>query len=214
MNKIKTFIIDSGDSKTDLCELGNKSDKSPYCIWEHYHKHPYTPIYSLLLAPYRNKTINFCEIGIAGGESIKMWREYFNPDSVIYAMDSCDDFLAMTNNRNLKNVVTRHIDVGDPVYMNKVFTDINTQFDIIVDDSDHNFESQKNIISVVVNFLKPGGLLIIEDVERSISAEKYEENLGPALLSLFESVYYIKGEHNKKYSGDYNNDTLLVFVKV
>lgn len=214
MNKIKTFIIDSGDSKTYLCELGNKSDKSPYCIWEHFHRHPYTPIYSLLLAPYRNKTIQFCEIGIAGGESIKMWREYFNPDSVIYAMDSCAEFLDMTNHRNLKNVVTQHIDVGDPVYMNKVFTDINEQFDIIVDDSDHNFESQKNIISVVVNFLKPGGLLIIEDVERSISAEKYEEKLGPALLSLFESVYYIKGEHNNKYSGDYNNDTLLVFVKV
>ena len=37
--------------------------------------------------------------------------------------------------------------------------------------------------------------------------------LGEELLSLFESVYYVKAEHKNRFSGDYNNDSLLVFIK-
>lgn len=212
--KIQTFTIDSESSKTDLCELGNKSDKSPHCVWLHYHKHPYTPIYSLLLGPYRNKVIQFCEIGVAGGESIKMWREYFNrEETVIWAMDCSPGFLAMLEERQLKNIKTSLIDVADVESIRRVFSSCDGEFDIIVDDSDHNFDSHKKIVETVVNYLKPGGILIIEDVERAISAEKYEAHFGKDLLDRFESVYYIKAEHEKRFSGDFNNDSLLIFVK-
>jgi trans-aconitate methyltransferase len=212
--KIQTFTIDSESSKTDLCELGNKSDKSPHCVWLHYHKHPYTPIYSLLLGPYRNKQTTFCEIGVAGGESIKMWREYFScKDTVIWAMDCSPGFLAMLHERGLHNVHTALIDVTDKECINNVFGSTTKKFDIIVDDSDHYFDSHLKLVNVLVNYLNPGGILIIEDVERAISAEKYEEALGAEILSRFESIYYIKAEHQKRFSGDFNNDSLLIFIK-
>lgn len=213
MGKIQTFTINSENSKTQLCEFGHSTDKSPHNNIPHFHKHPYTPIYSLLLGPYRNRSILFCEIGVAGGYSVEMWRRYFNIESIIVAMDNSEELLDSVNNRGLQNVFPLKIDVKNEEGMNSRFRQINFQFDIILDDSDHEFESHIKIVRTLTKFLKPGGMLIIEDVFRSNSADKYEAALGPELLAPFESVYYINAEHVNKFSGDFNNDSLLVFIK-
>jgi SAM-dependent methyltransferase len=213
MGKIQTFTIDSEVSKTQLCEFGHSTDKSPHNKISHFHKHPYTPIYSLLLGPYRNRPIQFCEIGIAQGYSVEMWRRYFNIESIIVAMDNSFELLARVGDRSLQNVFPLQIDVTNEEAMESRFREINFQFDIILDDSDHVFESHIKIVRTLTKFLKPGGMLIIEDVSRSNTADKYEAALGPELLEPFESVYYIKAEHANKFSGDFNNDSLLIFIK-
>jgi SAM-dependent methyltransferase len=213
MVKIQTYTIDSHEAKTELCIFGDTTDKSPHNIWLHYHKHPYTPIYSLLLGPYRNKVINFCEIGIAGGDSIKMWKKYFHEDTHIFGMDSSPGFLDMLAQKEYKNVFPLHIDVTNEEYMREKLKEINTTFDIVLDDSDHNIDSQRKIVRTFLPFLKSGGMMIIEDVNRSEPAEKYEEFFGEELLNHFESIYYIKAEHKNRFSGDYNNDSLLIFIK-
>ena len=213
MGKIQTFTIDSEISKTQLCEFGHSTDKSPHNKIQHFHKHPYTPIYSLLLGPYRNRSILFCEIGVAGGYSVEMWRRYFNIESIIVAMDNSQELLNSVINRGLQNVFPLKIDVTNEEGMNSRFREINFQFDIILDDSDHEFESHIKIVRTLTKFLKPGGMLIIEDVARTNNADKYEAALGPELLEPFESIYYIKAEHANKFSGDFNNDSLLIFIK-
>ena len=213
MVKIQTYTIDSHDAKTDLCVFGDKTDKSPHNVWLHYHKHPYTPIYSLLLGPYRNKVINFCEIGVAGGDSITMWKKYFHEDTQIFGMDSSPGYLEMLKEKEYPNVFPIHIDVTNEEYMREKLNEINITFDIILDDSDHTIDSQRKIVKSFLPFLKAGGLLIIEDVNRSESAEKYEAYFGEELLNNFESIYYIKAEHKNRFSGDYNNDSLLIFIK-
>jgi len=213
MGRIQTYTIDSHEAKTELCVFGETTDKSPHNVWLHYHKHPYTPIYSLLLGPYRNKVIKFCEIGIAGGDSIKMWKKYFHEDTIIFGMDVSHGFLEMLKERGYSNVFPIYIDVTNEEYMNETLKEIDTTFDIILDDSDHSIESQRKVVRSFLPFLKAGGLLIIEDVNRSESAEKYEEYFGEELLNNFESIYYIKAEHKNRFSGDYNNDSLLIFIK-
>jgi len=213
MVRIQTYTIDSHEAKTELCVFGETTDKSPHNVWLHYHKHPYTPIYSLLLGPYRNKVIKFCEIGIAGGDSIKMWKKYFHEDTIIFGMDVSHGFLEMLKERGYSNVFPIYIDVTNEEYMNETLKEIDTTFDIILDDSDHSIESQRKVVRSFLPFLKAGGLLIIEDVNRSESAEKYEEYFGEELLNNFESIYYIKAEHKNRFSGDYNNDSLLIFIK-
>jgi SAM-dependent methyltransferase len=157
--------------------------------------------------------IKFCEIGIAGGDSIKMWKKYFHEDTIIFGMDVSHGFLEMLKERGYSNVFPIYIDVTNEEYMNETLKEIDTTFDIILDDSDHSIESQRKVVRSFLPFLKAGGLLIIEDVNRSESAEKYEEYFGEELLNNFESIYYIKAEHKNRFSGDYNNDSLLIFIK-
>jgi len=188
------------------------SDKSPHNIIAHYHKHPYTPIYSLLFGHLRNKPITFCEIGIAGGYSIKMWKNYFCKETQIVAMDYDTNLLAHIENFEFQNVVTSFINVQDEESIEKSFTNMGLLYDIILDDSDHIFESHINVVKKATQFLKPGGMLLIEDVFLNNKAQKYEDALGD-LLNPFESVYYIKSEHKNRFSGDWNNDGILVFIK-
>ena len=57
---------------------------SPYKSRKHS---TYFPVYDYLLAPYRNKEITFVEIGILGGGSLFMWREFFGPKARIIGID-------------------------------------------------------------------------------------------------------------------------------
>jgi hypothetical protein len=90
---IPTFVIDSSKAPTDLCFLGASAnaDKSPFN--PNGHRHPYTPLYNVLLAPHRYKPIHFGEIGVAMGASVHMWRHYF--ESARLDFFDCDEqFLA------------------------------------------------------------------------------------------------------------------------
>jgi len=48
--------------------------------------HSFVNLYSMLLDPIREKVQHILEVGVATGQSIKMWHEYF-PNAQIYGMD-------------------------------------------------------------------------------------------------------------------------------
>ena len=50
--------------------------------WMHYF-----PIYERHLAPWRNKTLTFIEIGVFKGGSLQMWRHYFGEQALIVGVD-------------------------------------------------------------------------------------------------------------------------------
>ena len=56
------------------------------------------------------------------------------------------------------------------INLTDTMNEINQKFDIIIDDSNHIFESQMNIIEVCNSFIKPNGYLIIEDIYTSKKA--------------------------------------------
>lgn len=212
MKKINTIIFDSLNSISDLCKFGEKTDKSPHNILDTLHKHPYTPLYSLLFCHLRNKDIMFCELGIATGGSIEMWRKYFTKNSIIYGFELDDSNIDIVEKLNLNNVIIKNINTSDINNMEYVFKETNVLFDIIVEDTNHELINQKNVVSVARNYLKSGGILIIEDIYKRNNADVYEELLNEYLDS-FDLVYYIVTDHNNKFSGDWNNDAVIVLIK-
>jgi SAM-dependent methyltransferase len=80
------------------------------------------------------------------------------------------------------------------VHMTKKY-DIN-ELDIICDirddDVSYQFEDQLRIIENIYHYLKPGGRLIIEDIDNS-----YENNYS-VLLDKFKHCYFIKLDDNTK----------------
>jgi predicted O-methyltransferase YrrM len=86
------------------------------------------------------------------------------------------------------------------------------QYDVILDDSSHEFDHQIRIIKEGFPLLKPGGYLIVEDVFRSTPEERYEQALNQILPQCAEA-YFVICNHEERYSPGWNNDKLLVLVK-
>jgi hypothetical protein len=67
-------------SRTELCEIGkkHKTDKQ----W-----HGYTKVYYEIMKELKDENINFLEIGIYFGASLRMWHEFFKKGK-IYGIDN------------------------------------------------------------------------------------------------------------------------------
>ena len=131
---------------------GSRSDK------EHFHKY-ITGFYGNKFDPLRNDKLDILEIGLFRGDSIKLWEDFFI-NSNIYCADLNKDYL--------------HHEFSDRVELflmdayTQEFLDLlknkNLKFDIIIDDGPHSFDSQNFTCQNLFQFLKPGGILIVEDV--------------------------------------------------
>lgn len=208
---IPTFVLDSSKAPTDLCILGAKfgADKSPYNTVGH--RHPYTGLYSVLLAPYRNRAIHFGEIGVAMGASVRMWRNYF-PQARLDFFDKDMNFLAHSHNFGYPNTFFSTMDVNFKESIEYALKESGELFDVLLDDSSHNVNDQKNIIAAALPFLKPGGILLIEDVFRAEPDKSYEEIIKPCEDQISFYAFFLT-EHENKYSPGWDNDKVLMIVK-
>lgn len=136
----------------------------------------YTPTYTDLFEPIRDKKINLLEIGIgtviAGaqssmsntqiqnykpGASLRVWKEYF-PNSLVYGGDIQKD-TQFTEDR----IQTFLFDSTNKTECDSTLKDI--EFDIIIDDGWHAWKAQMDTITNLFSRVKVGGYYIIEDIE-------------------------------------------------
>jgi len=124
--------------------------------------HHYFDIYSRHFERYRDKPIRMLEIGVFRGGSLRMWKEYFHPDSTIVGID-IDESCAAHEIAD-RNVFVRIGSQADPNFLAEVTGEFGP-FDIILDDGSHKTHHQ--IISFGALFktaLKDGGCYMVEDV--------------------------------------------------
>lgn len=121
----------------------------------------YIPFYNMLFSSLRYKEINFGEIGIYKNSSMKMWREYF-PKANLYGWDSNLNFINNAKEDNIPNSSYDYIDVTNEKLLCESFEKCDRRFDILIDDSDHNFWSRIRIIRNSQKYLNPGGLLVLK----------------------------------------------------
>lgn len=135
-------------------------------------KHRYTELYHMLFHPYRQRKINFLEMGllIGGPEhgidadretsdcpSIRMWLEYF-PEAEIHGLD-VSDFSWFEHDR----FTFHRCDMDDRVAIARAAANMPTP-DIVIDDASHASHHQQNAFLEMFPRLAPGGLYVIEDL--------------------------------------------------
>lgn len=157
------------NEKTTLCHLMEKygSDKSSY-------KHNYTRFYEQVMRPYKDKKIHLFELGIgsdnpeveynmgesaAPGASLYAWRDYF-PNGLIHGADIDKNVLFQDI-----RIDTQYCDQKNGQDIENMFDYFGVDFDFIILDGAHDFESNKIFFEYAIHRLKKSGFLFIEDLE-------------------------------------------------
>jgi len=208
--------IDYKSQKTILCDIGKKydTDKSSQRenVTDYRHCHPYTLFYDSLFTSKKNENVTIAELGILNGSSLRMWQEYF-PNAKIYGFENNYDLISdFKNNYNNERIALHYVDVKIKTSIELAFSNINQMYDIIIEDTTHEFEDQIRTIESVYSYLKPGGVLIIEDIFKRYNEKDYIERLSP-ILKHFQSYYFVSLEHKNRVSTGWDNDKLFVLIK-
>jgi len=217
LNNGFSFNIDYKDSKSVLCELGRMydTDKSSQRanVTNTRHCHPYTLFYNSLFETKREEQLNIAELGILEGGSLLMWRDYF-PNSTIHGFDFNVDFLNKFKSKynDKTRIILNQINVKDGNNIKNVFYNIGKQFDVIIEDTTHQFEDQIRVIQNIYPYLKPGGILIIEDIFKKYKEKDYYKYLRNILVH-FQDSYFVSLEHKNRNSTGWDNDKLFILVK-
>lgn len=226
MKKINKLIIDSTDMISELCLLGAKhrTDKSPLCsplakyIFDPIeYGHAYTGIYEFLFRGMKHKDIKFAEIGVQYNKSIRCFREYFDK-AEIHGFDHVPQFIEAAKSEDLPNTYYHWLDAFHKETIVKAMDESGGQFDVIIEDSSHQFVTQINFIEILHNYLKPGGILIIEDIYPDVhkSVDYIDEKFAKAIEPFahnYSSIMFIEPKHKFQYSGIHQCDKLLVLYK-
>jgi len=130
----------------------------------------YAPHYEHLLGHLRNEPINLIEIGVGGGESIRMWMDFF-PKAHVFGVD----IVAKTNIWNTEgDAIERYTftegDQSSYDFWEKFLYVNGTDWSVLVDDGGH-FSNQIIMTHTCMwPHIKPGGFYCIEDLACSYSS--------------------------------------------
>jgi predicted O-methyltransferase YrrM len=168
--------------------------------------------YEGLFKNKKNENLKIAELGILDGASLLMWKEYFT-NSEIYGFEYNDDLINNFKKKfNNDRITLSNIDVTNKNSIINAFSTTNLLYDIIIEDTTHRFEDQIRVIENIYQYLKPGGVLIIEDIFKSYNEKDYIDRLGP-ILEYFQDFYFIELDHVNKNSTGWDNDKLFILVK-
>lgn len=139
--------------------------------------HSYLPVYEKLLQPLRFTATHVVEIGIAQGGSIKLWRDYFSK-ALIHAVDLYDKQSLPPDLERLPDVICY---TNADAYSTEFLQYMYVPLDLVIDDGPHTLQSQIACIQSYLPRLKPGGILIIEDVQDWSHMQRLKEAIPPTI---------------------------------
>lgn len=146
---------------------------SPYLSIKHS---TYFEAYDALFTRYRDRPITFVEIGVLGGGSLFMWREFFGPKARIIGVDL---------NPNARKWQEHGFEIfigsqSDPAFWESFRAEVGP-VDILLDDGGHTYSQQIVTTEAMLTTIRDNGLLVVEDTHTS-----YMDGFGPQKFSFVE----------------------------
>jgi len=147
----------------------------------------YTQLYSTLLSHLRSEKLTLLEIG-ATAETLNLWASYFPAATIVGISDT---FIALPENDRIR-IAQCAPNSEDSV---KEFFRINgiLNYDIIIDHGQPNCMDVLSTIRNFYNHLTPGGLYIIEGINRDHDLYKYPTMIG---CMCEHDSYFFAGQNN------------------
>ena len=138
----------------------------------------------------RHKPLRLVEIGIACGCSIQLWKSWFtNCDIYSFDVNLCGD-----SKVDIDGTTLLYQDAYD---LNSVNLFEDNSLDYVIDDGPHNLQSQKDSILLYLPKIKPGGKIIIEDVQDISWIDEFINLIKIHSLSVTYKVYDMRNNKNR-----------------
>ena len=154
----------------------------------------YFDVYEDLLEKYKDKNLTFVEIGVFGGGSLFMWREFFGPKARIIGIDFNPDAKILEKDGF-------EIFIGDQSskeFWEHFYNNVGN-IDILLDDGAHRYSHQIETILNSENNINDGGMIIIEDTHTSYMSEfgpSKNNNLISWMLDYINGINFRYGGFN------------------
>jgi hypothetical protein len=140
-----------------LTDIANKYDTDKGSKCSHNPPLNFTPIYEMMMGKMRKKPLKILEIGVANGNSLRMWAEYF-PKAQIFGADIADKSYLDTD-----RIKTFQCDQSDRASLRRLIEQTG-DVDIIIEDGSHVVAHQQLTLAM----LKPHTKMYwVEDLHTS-----------------------------------------------
>jgi hypothetical protein len=157
---------------TVMCKVMTKCGSDKGAGW-----HNYTTLYSALFEEYLDRPLRILELGLGTnnpkvpfnmsilghpGASVRGWRDLF-PSAFVYGADIDRNILFHED-----RIKTFYCNQLDQAAIRDLWAqpDLQGGADIIIEDGLHTFEANISFMEGSLDHLRPGGIFIIEDIER------------------------------------------------
>jgi len=151
---VPSAAIDVDESETlDAIGLRHGTDKAS-------DRNKYLSFYAQFLEPIRYQPVRVMEIGVLGGASIRMWRDYF-PNGSVIGVD-IDPQARRHAGERITIEIANQSDERDLMRIAAL-----GPFDLVIDDGSHVWAHQIATFQRLVQSLAPGGFYVLEDLDTS-----------------------------------------------
>lgn len=213
--EVKADIQAKYDHQSDLLDLFTGNQGTIVHKWHHY-----IPLYDRYFSAFRGQPIRFLEIGVFEGGSLKMWRDYFGEQAIIFGIDinpKCKQFDGVGGQVRIGSQV-------DPDFLNTVIEEMGG-VDLILDDGSHHMKHVPETLRLLFPRLSNGGLYMIEDLHAAYwkgfgGGFRSSANFFGTLFDIVDDVHRWYHRHRSKQaaishvcSGIHIHDSLIVLDK-
>jgi hypothetical protein len=149
----------------------------------------YFQVYDYLFEKYRGREITFVEIGVLGGGSLFMWRDFFGSRARIIGID-LNPAARVWKEHGFEILIG---DQSDPAFWQKISSEVG-QIDVLLDDGGHTYLQQATVANEATKLIVDGGLLVIEDTHTS-----YMKGFGPRKYSFMKFTHALLDQINQRF---------------
>lgn len=122
--------------------------------WLHYFD-----IYDRHFDKFRGGAVNVLEVGVYGGGSLTMWRDYFGNDARVWGVD-INPWCKQCEAERIEVLIG---DAGSDDFWKDTLPGL-PPIDVFIDDGSHKSEEQIVAAGAVWHHMRPGGVMVIEDI--------------------------------------------------
>ncbi len=168
--------------------------------------HNYTEVYHEYFNKYIGHNVSILEIGFGGGDSLKMWEEYFQ-NAKITCIDNDLSRIETYGYNQSENINVKHAEQGSAPSIKEALGD--TQFDIIIDDGSHICDHIKTSFNYLFkNNLKDNGIYCVEDTYNSYVPMRHDGSSVNYFKGLVDNLYEGVDRTQETFKDDFNIQTI------